>query len=112
MPRNSRLSVASVSVSSRPPNPWNCPNREPEETSTVPSGSVVFVGYQRRCAISSWGAQVRVSGSNTIEVVMPTSPASVPPVTRTRPEDSALWPVQKTSALGLVTESGVKRVAG
>src|SRR5688572_2625776 len=56
----------------------------PDVTRAVPLGSVVVVGYQRRSAIVSWVAKVRVTGSKIVLVDTPVS-ASEPPAINTCP---------------------------
>jgi hypothetical protein len=81
-------------------------------TSTRPSGSVVALGYQRRCDMSGTFVHVSVTGSKMLACDEPRCPlaSSWPPTTRMRPSPSCAWPEQnRLSATG----TGVKRfVAG
>jgi hypothetical protein len=64
---------------------------------TRPSGSVVALGYQRRCDMGGTDVQVPDTGSKTAASADPSTPLrlSCPPTTNMRPSGSWACPLQK-----------------
>src|SRR3954468_20024982 len=67
----------------------------PETIRTLPSGSVVVVGYQRPRAMSGPAVPLDVSRLKSLVSRSPTYGSSCPPATNRRPSGSSACPAQK-----------------
>src|SRR3954468_16519350 len=81
----------------------------PDVTRMRPSGSVVAVGYHRRCDISGIAVHCCVDELNRLAFCRPMMPLaeSWPPATSTRPSASVAVPVQKMLLVVLGVETSV-----